>query len=128
MAGNGSNKREAVALRLAGGAGVRAAARAAGVGERTVFTWLKDPAFAARVSELRGQLFARAVAVLTRLAGKAARKLDKLLDSAHEGIALGACRTVLEAGPRLRELTEMEERLRALEEVQARQQQAGRAA
>jgi hypothetical protein len=126
MASNGNTKREAVALRLADGASVRGAARACHVGERTVHTWLADPAFTARVTELRSRMFGRAVSVLTRLAGKAARKLNKLMDSEQESIALGACRTVLEAGPRLRELTELEERLAALEAAdRARQDRGG---
>jgi hypothetical protein len=123
MAHNGNSKREALALRLAAGQSVRAAARSCKVGERTAHRWLdEDPRFRARVQELRERLFSRAVGVLTRLAGKAARKLDELLDNFKASIALGACRTVLEAGPRLRELIDFEERLAALEAAQQAQQ------
>lgn len=112
-----ARRQEAVALLLASGSSVRSAARRSRVGERTVHRWLdEDARFRGRVQELREQLFAQAVGVLTRLAGKAARRLNKLLDSPNEAIRLGACRTVLEAGPRLRELTDFEARLRALEE------------
>jgi len=47
-----------------------------------------------------------------------------LFRSPNDGIALGACRTVLEAGPRLREQTELEERLRAMEEWAQPERQA----
>jgi hypothetical protein len=101
MARNG--RRWAVALALAAGRTVRDAAAACGVGERTVYTWLKDPAFAERVAQVRSELFALAVGKLAGLAGGAADALGGLLASASEAVRLQAARAVLEYGPRLRE-------------------------
>ena len=101
MARNG--RRWAVALALAAGRTVRDAAAAGGAGERTVYTWLKDPAFVGRVAALRSELFALAVGRLAGLAGGAADALGGLLASASEAVRLQAARAVLEYGPRLRE-------------------------
>ena len=101
MARNG--RRWAVALALAAGRTVRDAAAAGGAGERTVYTWLKDPAFVERVAQVRSELFALAVGRLAGLAGTAADALGGLLASASEAVRLQAARAVLEYGPRLRE-------------------------
>jgi hypothetical protein len=101
MARNG--RRWAVALALATGRTVRDAAAACGAGERTVYTWLKDPAFVGRVAQVRSELFALAVGRLAGLAGGAADALGGLLASASEAVRLQAARAVLEYGPRLRE-------------------------
>jgi hypothetical protein len=115
MAHNG--RREAVALCLASGCTVRDAAREAGCGERTVHTWLTDPAFRNRVSQVRTELFGRAVGRLSRLAGRAADSLGELLEAQNESVRLQAAKTILEAGARLREALELAQRL---DDVEAR--------
>ena len=115
------SKKEGAALQLALGNSVRGAATAAGAGERSVARWLaEDPAFAARVRELRSELFGQAAAILAGSSRQAAVKLNTLVGSENEHIALAACRTVLDAASRLREITELEERLAALEAAQRR--------
>jgi hypothetical protein len=112
MAHNG--RREAVALALAGGSNVRDAAGACGVGERTVFTWLKDPAFRDRVDAIRSDLFALAVGRLAGLSGQAAEVLGGLLASRSEAIRLQAARSILDYGPRLRDSVELARRIEEL--------------
>jgi hypothetical protein len=86
------------------------------VGARTIYRWIAEqPAFARRVGELRSQMFGEAVGVLSVLARGAVVKLGQLLESKAEGISLQAARSILEHGPRLREATEIEARLTALE-------------
>jgi hypothetical protein len=106
--------RERVALLLAAGRTQKRAAAAAGVSERTVGLWLKEPAYAARVRQLRAGLFGRAVGRLCRLGGKAAGVLGKLLDDPSAAVRLGACRTVLEAAQRGREAVDVAEELEQL--------------
>ena len=114
MATNG--KREAAALALATGQTVRDAAVSCQVGERTLHRWLvEDAAFGARVFELRKELFGQAVGRLAKLAGKATDTLEQLLAADSDSVKLQAARTILEAGCKLREQLEMEERLARLE-------------
>jgi hypothetical protein len=102
-------------LALAAGRSAAEAAAACGVGERTVRTWLADPAFVARVQAIRGELSALAVGRLADLSGKAADALGRLLDEPSPMARLGAARAILEAGPWLREQDELAAKLAALE-------------
>jgi hypothetical protein len=52
---------EVAALALAVGKSVRTAAQVAGVGERTLYSWMKRPVFQRRVDELRERLVSEAV-------------------------------------------------------------------
>src|SRR5262245_50638891 len=102
---------EALALALALGSTVEAAARHAGISKRTAFRRLQDSAFQRRVQALRGELFARAVAKLTGHSTAAAETLGKLLQAAEEGVRLRAAKTILELANTLRQAVELEERL-----------------
>jgi hypothetical protein len=104
-------------LALAAGATVKDAAGQAGIGERTAYRRLADADFRRAVSEARGRLFDNALGRLANIASKAADTLDRLMDSDKPSVSLGAAKAALELGPRLRELTELEERLTRLEGV-----------
>jgi transposase-like protein len=119
-----NGRRQAVALALASGKTVRAAAKACQVGETTVYTWLREPSFRLLVSETRGELFDQAVGALVKLANAAAAGLGKLLKSKNENIKLGACRSVLENSMRARDLAEFEQRLLSVERWKAEREQA----
>jgi hypothetical protein len=111
-----THKREHLAMALASGANVKEAAASARVGERTAHRWLKDDAeFRQRVAEAREQIWLRAVGSLADAASEAVETLRELLGSNSAMARLGAARAILEAGPRLRELVEIESRLLALE-------------
>jgi hypothetical protein len=112
------NADEALALALASGQTLRAAA-AAGVAERTATRRWADPAFRRRVSELRGELVAQALGGVADGMADAAATLRALLGADSENVRLGAARALLELGVKLRENVELQERLQALEKLVA---------
>jgi hypothetical protein len=117
MAENGRRKGEdTLLLALASGQTVRDAARAAGVGERTAARRWADPAFRRRVTRLRAELVERATGQLADGMAEAVATLRRLLTAEGESVRLGAARSILELGNRLREAVELEGRLRAVED------------
>jgi len=100
---------------LAAGAKVEDAARSAGMSGRTAYRRLEDPAFRRRVSEARGQALERALGRLADTSGAAAETLAALLSAESETARLGAARSILELGSKLRESAELEARIAALE-------------
>lgn len=125
MADNGRpSGDDELVLALAAGVSVAEAAGRAGVGERTAYRRLLDADFRRRVSEARGRLFDEALGRLANIATKAADTLERLMESDKPSVALGAARSVLELGPRLREAVELEERLCYLEGVAKGNQRA----
>jgi hypothetical protein len=106
---------ELLALLVATGSTTEEAAGRAGVSSRTVRRRLEDPAFLADVARLRGQMTSQALGRLTDAMTAAADVLRDLLDADRESVRLGAARSVLELGAKLREGTELEQRLREVE-------------
>jgi hypothetical protein len=124
MAG-GSRKSadDALVAALAGGNTVEAAAALCAVSEATVYRRLREPGFRRRVSWARAELLERALGHLAQGSAEAAIQLRNLVaDSKDERVKLGACRTILEMGARLRETVELAEDLaemqRQLEDLQ----------
>jgi hypothetical protein len=116
MAENGRRKGDAVLLlALAGGQTVRDAARAAGIGERTASRRLVDPDFRQRVGELRADMVQQALGKMADGMAEAADTLRQLLHAKSESVRLGAARSLLELGVKLRESVELETRIAALE-------------
>ena len=102
-------------IALAGGATVRTAAKAAGIGERTAHRHLEDPDFRRQVQKARAAMIDQATGQLARSSTRAAGTLRKLLASADERVKLAAARHVLTLLTHLRESGELLERLEALE-------------
>ena len=102
---------------LAAGATVADAARAAGVSERTVYRRLGDADFKRQIGEARAEILARAVARLTSASVRAVEALEGLLDSDMDFARLGAARSILEIGMKLREQLDLAERVEALEQA-----------
>jgi HEAT repeat protein len=92
------------------------AAETAGVSERTATRRWADPEFRRRVSVLRGELVGQALGRLADAMTSAANVLRQLLAAESENVRLGAARSLLELGVKLRESVELEERLQSLEE------------
>ncbi len=109
------NAPDALLLALAAGRTVQAAALAAGVSERTAYRRLADPAFKARLAEVRAQALERATAALGDACSQAVATLSALLAGKSEAARLGAARAILELGVRLRESVEFQARLVELE-------------
>ncbi len=116
MAENGRRRGDdALLLALAGGMTVRDAARTAGVGERTATRRLADLDFRRRVSEVRAEMVERALGKMADGMAEAADTLRNLLRAEGESVRLGAARSILELGNKLREAVELEARLAEVE-------------
>ncbi len=103
-------------LALACGATAEAAARQAGVSARTVKRRLADPAFRQQVQQARADMVQRAAGALTVAATKSIKTLLALQrEGQPPAVRLGAAKAVLELGVKLREASELEGRLAALE-------------
>src|SRR5437763_1799052 len=85
---------ELVALHVAEGLSLRAAAEKAGVPETTARDWSADPGFGARVAGHRRAIVGRTLGILTTASTKAGLTLIKLLDDPDGEVKLKACRAV----------------------------------
>jgi hypothetical protein len=107
---------ETLLMALACGATVETAARQAGISRRTAQRRLADPEFQRRLTQTRSDIVKRASAMLTATMLESVKTLMTLQGPSNPpAVRLGAIRSVLEIGMKLREATELEERLAALE-------------
>ncbi len=108
---------DALLLALACGATLEAAAAKSGLSRRTIYRRLDDPGFRQRLQNIRSEMVERAGAMLTAAAMEAVRTLLALMErTIPHATRLGAARSVLELGVKLRDLIEVEQRLAVLEE------------
>jgi hypothetical protein len=77
---------------------------------------LADPNFAQRVEKARADALSAAMGALNCASVLAAKTLRKLLTSESDQVKLAAAKAILETGPRVREIVELETRIRLLEE------------
>jgi len=115
---------ETLALALARGLTLAAAAAEAHVSERTAQRRAADREFADRVVELRARLVETALGQLADGMAEAASTLRALLRADSESVRLGAARVLLEMALKVRDQTETESRLAALEQRFAGQDKA----
>jgi hypothetical protein len=108
-------KQERLALLLASGKGIKAAAAEVGVGERTAHTWLDDSRFRHLVAELRGRLLDETLGKLAGAAGAAVDVLRGLLEHPNPHVKLRAGLGILDALLKCREHVELDRRLLDLE-------------
>jgi hypothetical protein len=103
-------------LALACGATIEAAAAKAGVSESTAHRRLADPAFRQQLHEVRADMVQRTAGMLTAAAGEAVKTLlDLQKGTVPHASRLGAARSVLEIGIKMRESADLESRLAAVE-------------
>lgn len=130
MAANKGKSRDAaddaLALGLARGLTLSAAAEAAGISLRTASRRRSDAAFNARVRELRAEVVSRASGLLADGMAEASSVMRDLLKSENEPVKLRAADLLLTHAVRVREAAELEERLAELEERLAQVEQEGR--
>lgn len=108
---------DALLLTLACGASVDQAARQCGLSPRTVYRRLAEPIFRQRLQKMRADMVSRTAGTLTAAAGEAVRALvDLLKPVTPAAVRLGAARAVLEIGMKVREVSDLEERMVALEQ------------
>jgi len=96
---------------------VKAAAKRAKVGYRTLCRWLTEEPFRRALVEAEGQVIDQATRRLVGLADRAIETLRELLDSptAKDSIRLRAAQSVLDNLLRLRELVALDARVSELE-------------
>ena len=124
MAGRKRKPDLGLILALACGASPESAAQKTGLSVRTVYRRLSDPAFQQQVSEVRADMVRRSAGLLTAAGLSAIKTFTVLLESAKsESVRLGAARAVIELGQKLRDTTDFEERLAAVERHQAEEEE-----
>jgi len=96
---------------------MEAAARRARVGRTTLYTWLRDPTFRDELSRRQAEVFDTALARLKCLAGDAVNGLGKLIDAKSETVKRAACRDILDATLKMKEVHELDDRLTAIEKI-----------
>jgi hypothetical protein len=113
--GDRKNADSGLALALAAGWTVTEAAKAAQISERTAHRRLEDHTFRRLVAEFRRQMVDAAVGKLANTSARAVKTLSNLLTAESESVRLGAARSILELGAKLRESGELEQRMCELE-------------
>jgi hypothetical protein len=113
-------RQESVAVLLAAGASVVAAARRSHAAVPTIRKWLgTQPAFRQRIAQLRAELTSRAVGLLIDGMAEAARTLRRLLKSESEVMRHRAAESLLTHGAQLSALAELQDRIANLEQNQS---------
>lgn len=107
-------KQEKAIIALMSSATITEAAAAAGVGERTLYTWLADPAFQSAYRAARRESVGQATARLQQLSAAAVATLEALLDNPKPQVALAAARTILEQAIKAVELDDLQLQLAEL--------------
>ena len=92
-----------------------AAAQDAGVGEVTLWRWLKQEGFTSAYRAARRQAVENAIAQLQVASGKAVETLVDCLEAEGDSVRLRAAVAILEQSSKGIELLDLEERLAALE-------------
>jgi hypothetical protein len=108
-------KQEKLALLIAAGATIKGAAADCGIGERTAHIWIRIPGYASLVAELRGRILDEALGKLAGAAVASVETLRALLDDPSASVRLRASQAILDSLIKIREHTELDRRLMALE-------------
>jgi hypothetical protein len=111
------SKDETAMLALACGATVDKAAQQAKLSKRTLYRRLAQPAFRRRVQAARAEMLQRTAGTATAATPAALKaNVELFTGSSSDAVRLGAARSVMEIALKLREITDLEERLSALEQ------------
>lgn len=92
-----------------------AAAKRARVGRTTLYIWLHDPAFRDELTRRQGEVYDAALARLKCLAGDAVKGLGDLITAQSESVKRAACRDILDAAFKVKEINQIDERLSEIE-------------
>ncbi len=95
------------------------AAKAAGISESTIHRYLNEPEFIEAYKETRARLLEGTLTLLQAASLEAVKTLQAIMNNKRSPVPcrLGAARTLLEWAFKGREILEIEERLRILEET-----------
>lgn len=113
-----ANKRKVLNLMLSPQAStIPQIADSAGLGERTVYSYLADPEFKRELDARLDQAIAEATINLTRISGKAVRTLEAIMDNqeASDTNRRLAAVSILDATLRMQELKATTDRISRLE-------------
>lgn len=110
-----SPRKKRAVLALVEHGAVSRAADACGVARATLYKWMHEPEFSKALRDASGSQLSEASRRLDALLLRAIDELEKLLDSRSEHQRRLAIDSILSHAARLRELTELEERITALE-------------
>lgn len=92
------------------------AAKESGIGQRTLHRWLDDPLFVAKLNSAKKSLIQSAVDELQRHTLQAVRTLVELMQPVYSEVTrLGASRSILEYSFKAVAISELEDRLNAIE-------------
>jgi hypothetical protein len=94
------------------------AAELAGVKRQTIYKWLKQPEFQQALREAEAEALKGLSQALARLGSKAADTLDKSMDTDSDRVRVRAADIVLQRLLQLRELIDLDARVRELEKSQ----------
>ncbi len=112
-----STTEDALMLALACGATVEAAAAKAGLSKRTVYRYLENDAFRKQLQIFRSDMVYRSAGMLTAASMEAVKTLLGLLStSTSEAVRHAASRSIIELGLKLRQCSDVEERMSKIEE------------
>jgi transposase-like protein len=117
--GNKPNQRRIAALLLASGRSCEEAAAGAGIDQKTLYNWRRQPGFQRLVARHRDTIVSEVVGKISALAIRAVATLDGLLDDPLPRVRLGSAKVVLESLMRATDLIEVQRRLGALEQALA---------
>ena len=107
---------ELLAVAVAAGSTIRAAAESCGCSERQGYRVAASPEFKSRVSAIRSEMTSQAVGELSAAASEAVATIRELLASTNEpSVRLNAAKAILNALGPMSELGELRSRLDALE-------------
>lgn len=114
-------KREKVIFALLTKPTIQEAAQAAGVGERTVYTWLKERTFADAYHEARAAAVSQAIARLQQASSEAVDTLKGVMTSPDSPAPakVATAKTVLDMALRGTETMELLRRVKELEQAQS---------
>jgi hypothetical protein len=113
---------EPLAVAVAGGLSIKAAAAELGIGERSAYRESCRPEFRRRVNEVRTELVTLAMGMLAQTATAAAARLQELVNSSDESVSLRACSVVFDRFSKLSESIDLRERIEKLEQQQQQSQ------
>src|SRR5262249_32444858 len=111
-----ANADELLAAALAAGKSHRDAATTAGVSQKTAFRRMQDPAFRDRVREMRASMMAAALGRLTDGMTAASDALHALAPDTDREVRVKAAVKVIELAIKVKDTTDLEERLAKIEQ------------
>jgi DNA-binding MurR/RpiR family transcriptional regulator len=113
-----SRKQERALTALLAHPTISEAAQSCGVSEPTLWRWLKDPAFSAAYNRLRNRLIEATLDQLAKSCGESVTTLRETLtdEAAPPAVKVNAAAKIIQLTLKIREQTEIEDRLRSIEE------------